>query len=199
MSEKREMRELRIGSDRPEEQSAEKADVRWDVYDLERNRTGRLHRRGDPWPAGAYRLTVHICIFNSAGELLIQQRQPWKRGWSGMWDVSVGGSAQAGDASRAAAQREVQEELGLTLDLEGRRPAFSVAFSQGFEDFWIVRRDAALEELTLQPSEVQAVRWATRREVLEMVEAGTFIPYPELDLVFRLAEREDCIDIWKRP
>lgn len=190
--------ELRLGPVDRAEQIGEKADELWDVYDRDRNRTGRTHRRGDPWPEGSYRLTVHICIVNSAGQLLIQQRQPWKKGWSGMWDVSVGGSAQAGDDSRAAATREVREELGLDLDLRDQRPAFSVSFSQGFDDFWIVHREVDFAELTLQPSEVQAIRWATRQEVLDMVAQGTFIPYPQLDLVFRLAQQADCIDIWKR-
>lgn len=192
------MEELRIGPVPPAEQISEKAGELWDIYDLDRKRTGRVHRRGDPWPDGAYRLCVHICIFNGEGKLLIQQRQPWKKGWSGMWDVSVGGSALAGDDSRTAAQREVQEELGLALDLSGMRPVFSVSFSQGFDDFWLIRQEVRLEDLTLQPSEVQAVRWASRQEVLEMVQAGTFIPYPELELLFRLAERQGCVDIWKR-
>lgn len=71
----------------------------WDVYTKERVRTGRFHRRGDRMKDGDYHLVVHVCIFNSKNQLLIQQRQPFKKSWSNMWDLSVGGSAVAGDSS----------------------------------------------------------------------------------------------------
>ena len=89
----------------------------FDLYTKERIKTGKTLERGKPVPAGFYRLVVYVCIFNSRGEMLIQQRQPFKRGWSDLWDVSMGGNAVAGDTSQTAAMREVQEELGLTLDL----------------------------------------------------------------------------------
>ena len=71
--------------------------------------------RGEKQPKNTYRIIVHICIFNSKGKMLIQQRQPFKKGFSNMWDITVGGSAIAGDDSRMAAQRELLEELGVCL------------------------------------------------------------------------------------
>ena len=53
--------------------------------------------RGDRQPEGTCRLVVHICLFNARGEMLIQQRQSFKSGWSNFWDVTVGGSAVAGE------------------------------------------------------------------------------------------------------
>ena len=87
----------------------------FDLYTADREKTGRTMVRGEPTPAGFYRLVVHICIFDAQGRMLIQQRQPFKKGWSNLWDVSVGGAAQAGDSSRAAAERETREELGLSI------------------------------------------------------------------------------------
>lgn len=52
----------------------------WDIYTKDREKTGRFHRRGDPMKAGEYHLVVHVCIFNSRNQLLIQQRQPFKKG-----------------------------------------------------------------------------------------------------------------------
>ena len=82
----------------------------WDLYDVDRKMTERKMIRGEKTPAGYYRLVVGICIFNSAGEMLIQKRQPFKQGWSGMWDISVGGAAVSGDDSRRAAEREQAED-----------------------------------------------------------------------------------------
>ena len=87
-------------------------------------------------------------------------------------------------ASRQGAEREVREELGYALDLSGVRPSVTVNFEGGFDDFFIVTRDLALEELTLQREEVAAVRWATLGEVLEMADAGSFISYNKSFLTF---------------
>ena len=78
--------------------TGKKEDEFWDVYTEERIRTGRLHRRGDKMKEGEYHMVVHVCIFNSRRQLLVQQRQPFKKGWPNLWDVSVGGSAVAGDS-----------------------------------------------------------------------------------------------------
>ncbi len=149
----------------------------FDLYTADREKTGRTMVRGEPTPAGFYRLVVHICIFDAQGRMLIQQRQPFKKGWSNLWDVSVGGAAQAGDSSRAAAERETREELGLSIDLTGVRPSMTIFWENGFDDYYILNRTVDLDDLRLQPEEVQAVRWATEAEILQMIDESRFIPY----------------------
>ena len=61
----------------------------WDIYDENRNKTGRIYRRGDEMQSGDYHLVIHVCIFNSKNELLIQRRHPDKIGWPGIWDISA--------------------------------------------------------------------------------------------------------------
>ena len=56
----------------------------WDIYDFKRQKTGRLIPRGKTLAQDEYHMTVHACIFNTEGKMLIQKRQPFKRGWSGM-------------------------------------------------------------------------------------------------------------------
>lgn len=160
----------------------------WDLYDRDRQLLGRTMARGEKQPEGTCHLVVHICLFNSRGEMLIQQRQSFKSGWSNFWDLTVGGSAVAGESSRTAAEREVREELGLSLSLKGVRPALTVHFDQGFDDVYVLEREVDPAGLTLQIEEVQAVRWASLPEILEMVRAGAFIPYHEslLELLFFL-------------
>lgn len=160
----------------------------WDVYDKDRVKTGKIHRRGEKLPEGQYHLVVHVCIFNSQNQMLIQQRQPFKAGWNNMWDLTVGGSAVAGDSSSQAAEREVFEELGLKIDLSGVRPDFSVTFPEGFDDYYLIRKDVELSELVLQETEVQRIKWAGKEEVLKMQEEGTFIPYWFLDRLFDIEQ-----------
>ncbi|MBR4112705.1 MAG: NUDIX domain-containing protein [Ruminiclostridium sp.] len=167
----------------------------WDIYDIERVKTGRTMVRGSEFEDDAYHLVVHVCIFNDKNEMLIQQRQPFKEGWPNMWDVTVGGSAVTGDTSQQAAEREVLEEIGLKLDLKGIRPHLTVNFDRGFDDIYLIEKNVDINELTLQPEEVQAVKWAGREEILAMIEKGDFIPYyPELvNLFFQIRKKYGCI------
>ena len=149
----------------------------FDIYDINRIRTGRTAMRGDALKNGEFRLVVHVCIFNSRGELLIQKRQSTKNTWADLWDVSVGGGALAGECSTEAAERETEEEIGLKIDLHGQRPRMTVNFREGFNDVYIIRRDVRLEELILQEDEVSDVRWADRETILQMMDRKEFIPY----------------------
>lgn len=88
----------------------------FDLYDENRIKTGQTIPRGSVISDGFYHMVVHICIFSSEGKMLIQQRQPFKKGLSNLWDVSAGGSAVSGDTSRSAAVRELSEELGIDIE-----------------------------------------------------------------------------------
>jgi len=56
---------------------------------------------------------VFIAVVSSRGELLVHRRALTKDIWPGWWDVAVGGVMSPGEAADVAAQRELQEELGL--------------------------------------------------------------------------------------
>ena len=159
---------------------------RFDLYNEAREKTGFTIQRGEPVPEGFCRLVVHVCVFDPEGRMLIQQRQPFKRGWSNLWDITVGGCAVAGEDSRTAAERETREELGLSLDLSGERPTLTIHFDRGFDDYYAVTRGVDTETLRLQYEEVQAARWATMEEILRMIDDGRFIPYEKslIELLF---------------
>lgn len=162
----------------------------FDLYTAEREKTDRKMVRGEPTPEGFYRLVVHVCIFDAQGRMLIQQRQPFKRGWSNLWDITVGGSAIAGDSSRSAAERETREELGLFLDLSAVRPSLTIHWENGFDDYYLLTRDVDIRSLHLQAEEVQAVCWASKEKILRMIDSGVFIPY-EKSLIELLFFRKD--------
>ena len=165
----------------------------WDLYDENRIKLGQTMVRGDEQPDGVYRIVVHACIFNSEGEMLIQQRQPLKSGWSDMWDVTVGGSAVSGDTSQTAVERELLEEIGLVTSFQGIMPSLTVNVDGVFDDFYIsVRDDIDISTLKLQYSEVQAVKWASRDEIIGMIKDGSFIPYTEsfIDLLFFMRDNK---------
>lgn len=158
----------------------------WDLYDKDRIKTGETMVRGSQFKENTYHLVIHVCIFNLEGKMLIQQRQPFKDGWPNMWDITVGGSAVSGDTSQLAAEREVYEEIGYKLSLDGIRPSLTINFDKGFDDIYLIQKDVDISKLKLQYEEVQSVKWASKEEILSMIDEEIFIPYHKslIDLLF---------------
>ena len=164
----------------------------WDLYTQDRGKTGETVCRGAKIPDGRFHLQVHVCIFNGKGQMLIQLRQKDKQWYPDLWDYSVGGSAVAGDNSVAAAEREAQEELGLTIRLQGKAPALTRWYDQTIDDYYILHQEIQLSELRLQAEEVQATRWASYEEVMALLTEKRFCPNERgmIRLLFELAEKE---------
>ena len=59
-------------------------------------------------------MVVHVLVFNSKGELLLQKRSMDKDVAPGRWDTSVGGHVNSGEAVTDAVLRETEEELRIT-------------------------------------------------------------------------------------
>ncbi len=59
-----------------------------------------------------------LFVFNSAGELLLQQRAPGKPLWPGYWANSCCSHPRGGEDMPTATQRRLSEELGFTCPLE---------------------------------------------------------------------------------
>jgi isopentenyldiphosphate isomerase len=57
---------------------------------------------------------VHVLVFNSSGDLLLQKRSMDKSVAPGKWDTSVGGHVSSGETLETAVQREMEEELGIS-------------------------------------------------------------------------------------
>ena len=163
----------------------------WDLFDLHRRPLGRTHERGKPLSEGEYHVSVHVAVFNSAGELLIQRRVPTKQHWPKMWEMSAAGSVTAGEDSPTGAERELFEELGIRVSFENIRPSFTFNYSRGFGDVYILNEDVDLKGLTLQPEEVTDARYASLDEVLSMIDSGEFLPYHESFIRFLFDRRHE--------
>ena len=149
----------------------------FDVYDDNRILVGKTLERGTKLSEGENRMVVHLCLFNSKGEMLIQQRQSFKKGWPNLWDITLGGNSLAGETSKESVHRELLEELGIDYDFSKTRPYLTINFDNGFDDIYFLEMDVDADSLKLQYEEVQAAKWATKEEILKLHENGEFIPY----------------------
>ena len=153
----------------------------FDLYDKYRCKTGKTHERGIELKKDDYHLVVHVWIVNDKGQFLIQKRQPWKIGWPNMWDCSAAGSVISGEDSQQGAIRESKEELGIDIDMKRAEILFTVKFTRGFDDIWLVKQNVDIESLKLQYEEVADAKWVTFKEIMEMARDGEFIGYHYLD------------------
>ena len=149
----------------------------WDLYDKNRKLTEDTMVRGDEMKPDTYHLVIHVVIFNSENQMLIQKRKYDKASNPNMWDISVGGSVTAGEMSQLGAMRETEEELGLQIDLHNQLPHLSITFERGYDDIYIVNREVEISELAVPNDEVSDAKWATIDEIYDMIDDRTFINY----------------------
>ena len=167
-----------------------------DLYDKDRQKTKETYVRGSAQPRGLYRLIVHVCIFNSHGDLLIQQRTQNKK-MPGLWDVTCGGAVSTNETSAMGAQRELFEELGIDINFRYIRPLLTANFHLGFDDFYVITKDIEIDKLILQAEEVADAKWASLDEVLSLRENGKFVKYKEnfIRYLFELKDDNRYVEI----
>ncbi len=145
-----------------------------DIYDSHRNRTGRICERGTPMGEDEFRLVVYAWLLNPKNEVLLTRRHPSKA-WGGYWECTAG-HVQAGESSLDGALRELQEEVGVTVDRRDGALIKKEKDGSVFIDFWLFHSDVSAESLVLQPEEVTDAKWTGRSEYETMCREGLLVP-----------------------
>ena len=145
-----------------------KRETEWnDIYDADRNLTGRVHMRGRPWAAGEYGLVVCVWVYDGRGHLLLTRRAKGKS-FAGTWENS-GGAARAGESSPEAISRELREETGISAQPEEFELLYTERQKNTFYDFYCLRRQTPLSDIVLQPGETEDVMWAGYGKIRWMI------------------------------
>lgn len=138
-----------------------------DIYDENRQLTGKIHRRGTPWKKGEYGLVVCVWVYDGEGKLLLTRRAKGKS-FAGTWENS-GGAAKAGENSRQAIARELFEETGIQAEESEFELMCSDKDTHTWYDFYCLQRKVPLEQIKLLPGETDDVQWATFSQVHELI------------------------------
>ena len=151
----------------------------WDIYDINRNKTGRvIDRHGDEkLNDGEYHLVVESIIINSDGKLLLSKRAEFKQKFPLMWEFT-GGACVKGENSLKGVWRERKEEIGLTFE-ESDAIFYKTLRddkAQNFKDIWLFRKDIELRDLKFTDEEVIDSKWVTIEEFEEMVNNNEIVP-----------------------
>ena len=141
-----------------------------DIYDENRNLTGRVHRRGTHWSEGEYGLVVCVWVYDGKGHVLLTRRAKGKS-FSGTWENS-GGAVQAGETSRIAVARELFEETGIRAEPEEFELLASDRERNMFYDHYCLKRRIRLKDIVLLPGETDDVMWTSFGKVHWMIRSG---------------------------
>lgn len=103
--------------------------------------------------------SVHVWVYNAAGEVLLQKRSLRKECFPGMLDSAAAGHVDRGESYDDCAVRELNEELGIRLQ-EPLQPLFKLdACAQtGWEFCWVYRCWCE-GPFDIDPDEVDSVSW----------------------------------------
>ena len=160
----------------------------WDIYDINKNKTGRVMKRND-WnmKEGEYYISVLGVVRRSDGKFLITQRvltKEWAAGW---WEIP-GGAVKAGESSLEAVIREVKEETGL--DVSRAKGEYQFCYHRDNKgqnyivDIYRFDMDAMEEDLTLQKEETMDGKFATLDEIRSIAKEGKFLHFDSIKKVF---------------
>ena len=67
---------------------------------------------------GVLHRAFSLFLFNSAGELLLQQRSALKRLWPGYWSNSICSHPRRGETLQIATARRLEDELNIAAEIE---------------------------------------------------------------------------------
>lgn len=169
---------------------ADKKEERWDIYDKNKQLTGRTMKRND-WTLAddEYHLTVLGVLARPDGKYLITKRvmtKSWAPGW---WEVS-GGAAMAGETSEQAVRREVMEETGI--DVANADGGYMFSYHREnpgegdnyFVDIYRYVLDFDEKDIKLQEEETDGYMFATAEEIAEFGKQGIFLHYDSIREAF---------------
>jgi 8-oxo-dGTP diphosphatase len=146
----------------------------FDILDENGNKTGQIKPRSEVHRDGLVHRMVHVWIVNSQNKILMQRRAPQKDSYPNMWDVSVGGHILAGMDAIETVIKEVEEELGVNIELneiellfkfKGSDTYNETVFNNGFYEEYLIEKDLDIKTLKIQKEEVAEVRWFSMEEL----------------------------------
>jgi len=138
---------------------------------------------------------VHVLVFNDRDELLLQLRSQSKDIQPGKWDTSVGGHLDPGEDYRAAAVREMAEELGIDgplLTWLYRSKIRNEIESENIMTF-LCRYDGPINYAV---DEIDEVRYWCAEEIDTALGSGCFTPnFEEEWALYNQWSKRDQVDV----
>ena len=160
---------------------------------------GRLSKSRCHEGKGVLHRAFSLMIFNTAGELLIQQRSASKRLWPLYWSNSCCSHPRSGEDMETATRRRLQEELGIACPLQflykfQYQAQFDATGSE--HELCSVFIGSCAEPIAVDPNEISAWRWIDPYELESQLStpAGVkFTPWFTMEWVRIWRDHRDAV------
>ena len=122
---------------------------------------------------GVLHRAFSVFLFNSRGELLLQQRAQQKRLWGGYWSNSCCSHPRVGESMDVATERRLDDELNLKAELEYvYRFRYQANFGEAGSEHELchVFLGRCPDEVSVNESEIAAVRFVPAADVSRMLD-----------------------------
>ncbi|MCL2228204.1 MAG: NUDIX domain-containing protein [Firmicutes bacterium] len=140
---------------------------------------GHTVKRGDAHKNGNWHRAVVLYLVSSKNQVLLQRRSLKKKKWPGYWDLTSGGHVDAGELGLGSAIRELEEELGISVEVKdvryiaGRRTQtekFGMV-DKHHNEYYVAFKDVDVKDIKLNKDEVEEAKWFDLSEFKKMVKA----------------------------
>jgi len=118
---------------------------------------------------GILHKAISVIIFNSKGEMLIQQRAFSKYHWAGIWSNTCCSHPRDGESFPDAAKRRLKEELGISTAL---KPEFHFTYKAKDEKSGLTEHEFDWvftgkfdDSFEFNKDEINAIKWITKEEL----------------------------------
>ena len=179
-----------------------------DIVDEQGSVTGEVIEKKSAHKLGKWHITAHVWIYNSKGELMLQRRSYNKDTFPGLWDISVAGHISAGESPAIGGVREVEEEIGLSINEADLEYLFVQKeshyhpdkdwYNNEFHYVYLCKFDGLIEDLKLQEEEVEELRFLCPDDLkLELANKETskfYVGHPNYyhKIIQEVKSRVDC-------
>jgi isopentenyldiphosphate isomerase len=137
-----------------------------DIVDENNVPIGKSALRSKIHSEGIWHRTVHIYLFRknkNQVEFLVHLRSPFKDLKPNTWDTRFGGHIKSGLSIEEGARVELQEEIGLEIDInkliEGGWRKRNKMPNREFSKVYYLEFNGDLRDLKFNDGEVQEVKW----------------------------------------
>lgn len=160
-----------------------------DILNADGKATGKVELKSYAHRMGLFHATVHIWFYTDDGSILLQQRGKNKTTHPLLWDVSVAGHIAAGESVEISALREIEEEIGITVNCKSLKKIgifksiqkhHSNLIDCEFHHTFLCKLTVPFEILQKQESEVEALKLipiARFRVEIENIKNFDYVPH----------------------